>query len=1125
MKIASTFMLALLLGALSVCLIGGALWLWPEWVKDTFNIGPFSSTGIVIISLLLMLAALIIGWVLETVFTKNGGKQGKLDVVASGQQAAASQPEAKHTDADTSRFVAEALVDHLRLRYRRRWKAKVRLLLVQGTDSDIEKVVPGLKRDHWQENDGIVLIHAGLAKATPDPEFVEVLNQVRQQRPVDGIVQVMVCAQLPDAAALDTLVRSRQKGDALFGWQAPVWLWFIREEAWSEEGEGVPATGTLFGPGAAPEAAVESLTTLSSRLRRAGMPVLLSDTRHDWLLQLSDQLRGRLKQQLTALLTSLMTGPAPYRLRGVMFSPVLPAASTLPHARLSHPAWQALEEDCLQVHARKIGFHWQRMLRLVLLALVLLWGAGTLLSLVVNRAQIYQAQETARVAADTKQPLTERLRNQLVLQQAIARLQDRKAHGAPWYTRFGLNQDSDTLKMLWPLYARNNQVLMRDVLAAQLHRQLDAFVQLPPASDARTAATQNTYNLLKGYLMLARPDKADADWLAGNMLKSWPSRTGVTDSAWQTLAPKLLGFFAQNLPAHPEWKIKPDAELVSTVRQILLKQIGQRNAESGLYQEMLGRIARNWPDLTLADMTGDTDASTLFSTSEVVPGMFTRQAWEEQVGDAIDEVVKTRRDEIDWVLTDKTHQPGSDVSPEALKQRLTERYFTDFGNAWLNMANSVQWHEATSLSEAIAQLNLLADVRQSPLVALMNTLAWQGQTGAKGERLADSLVDSAKKLVGRKKNAKQFIEQAQGPKGPLDGVFGPLTGLMAGKDGTGSNGNLSFQSWLARVTQVRLKLQQVTSAPDPQAMAQMLAQTVFQGKAIDLTDTRDYGSLVAASLGQEWNGFGQALFVQPLDLAWRQVLAPAAGSLNARWQSTIVSQWNTAFAGRYPFNATGSDASLPLLAQFLRSDSGRITAFIKTNLGGMLHQEGSRWVVDPAASQGMSISPAFLAAINKLADISDIVFAQGDAGVHFELMARPSRDVARIQLTVDGQNLDYFNQMESWQSFTWPGNTYYPGVDLSWRSVKTETQLYEHNQGNWGFIRLLDKALITPLDSSRTQLVWITSDGNPLKFIMRSELGDGPLALLKLQGFRLPEAIFSVSADAVDNTFASTEEE
>jgi type VI secretion system protein ImpL len=38
-------------------------------------------------------------------------------------------------------------------------------------------------------------------------------------------------------------------------------------------------------------------------------------------------------------------------------------------------------------------------------------------------------------------------------------------------------------------------------------------------------------------------------------------------------------------------------------------------------------------------------------------------------------------------------------------------------------------------------------------------------------------------------------------------------------------------------------------------------------------------------------------------------------------------------------------------------------------------------------------------------------------------------------------------------------------------------QLYASNQGNWGLIRLLDKALITPLDASRTQLVWITPDG------------------------------------------------
>ncbi|HCD7424585.1 TPA: type VI secretion protein VasK [Citrobacter werkmanii] len=1089
---------------------------FPERVASATGFGPYDRQRILTFCAILVAALFLFGWLTEKAFD-HAGKSGlyfqwgqkKAECVSPVMNAIASED-----DDEEPVFSEDAVSEHLRFRYGRRWQHKVRLLLVMGNPDDVQKAAPGLCHDLWQEGDGNVLIYGGDAQSLPDEIFLSKLKRLRSGQPIDGIIQVISTSALPTDSERDAFLRCRQKADHQLGWQAPVWLWLTDNTTGAQQGEETAATGVIFGPEYTVKSAGEGFSTLALHLQKVGMAKILNNPADFGLLQLSLRLRQELKDSLAVLLSGLMQGSAAWRLRGVMFSPDLAVTGTIPNTRLDTPTWKAVIDDCDASSGRKLGFDWLKMLRLILLSLIVLWGAGTLLSLIVNRTQIYQAQETARQAADTAKPLAVRLHNQLVLQQAIARLQHREATGAPWYTRFGLNQDGDTLAALWPLYAKNNAQLMRDATADSLRQQLNAFVQLPPASDARTQGTQQTYDVLKSYLMMARPDKADAEWLAKNVLKALPKRQNVPDGTWQALAPKLLSFYAQNLPAHPEWKIKPDAELISTVRQILLKQIGQRNAESGLYQEMLKRVASNWPDLTLADMTGDTDASTVFRTDEVVPGMFTRQAWEEQVQDAINEVVKARRDEIDWVLTEKTHQTGSDISPEALKARLTERYFTDFGNAWLKMVNSIQWQEAASLSEAIAQLSLIGDVRQSPLVALMNTLNFQGKTGQKGELLADSIVDSAKKLIGQKKNAKQFIEQAQGPKGPLDGVFGPLMGVMEGKEGTGRNGNLSFQSWLARVTQVRLKLQQVTSAPDPQAMSQMLAQTIFQGKAIDLTDTRDYGSLVAASLGQEWNGFGQSLFVQPLDLAWRQVLVPAAGSLNARWQATIVEQWNKAFAGRYPFKATGSDASLPLLAQFLRSDSGRITAFLKTNLGGILHQEGNRWVIDPSASQGMVISPDFLRAINQLAELSDIVFSQGDAGVNFELMARPSRDVARVQLTLDEQHLDYFNQMESWQSFIWPGNTYYPGVSLSWRSVNSGMQLYASNQGNWGFIRLLNKARITPLDASRTQLVWITADGNPLKFVMRSELGNGPLALLKLQGFTLPDTIFSVAAGA-----------
>jgi len=1097
-------------------IIAFLLYAFPEKVSSVTGVGPYNGQRIMTFCAVTIAVLFLVGWLVEKMFDFAGKSGLYLHWGQNKEQVAtpASQTLASKEDDNEAVFSEEPLTEHLRLRYGRRWQRKVRILLVMGNKDEIQKVAPGLCRDLWQEGDGNVLIYGGDAQSLADDIFLLKLKHLRSGNPVDGIVQVMNTSTLPTDTERDVFLRCRQKADQLLGWQAPVWLWLTDKEIGSQESREDIATGAMFGPGATWEDASTTLDALVSRLRHAGMSQVLNNPHHDWLLQLSSRLQGELKAGLNVLFNGLMQGSAAYRLRGAVFSPELSVTGSLPNTRLDTPTWKAVIDDCDTVSSRKLTFDWFNGLRWLILALVALWGAGTLLSLSVNRAQIYQAQETARIAADTKQPLTKRLRNQLVLQQTIARLQNREAKGAPWYTRFGLNQDHDTLAALWPLYARNNAQLMRNATEENLRQQLTAFVKLPPASDARTHGAPRAYDVLKGYLMLTRPDKTDADWLAKNMLVAWPKRQGVADGTWQELAPKLLGFYAQNLPSHPDWKVKPDAELISSVREILLKQIGQRNAESGLYQDMLKHIASNWPDLTLADMTGDTDASTVFSTDEVVPGMFTRQAWEEQVQQAIDEVVKTRRKEIDWVLTDKTYQPGKDVSPEALKVRLTERYFTDFGNVWLNMVNSIQWQDATSLSEAIAQLNLIGDVRQSPLVALMNTLAWQGKTGQKGEALADSIVDSAKKLIGQNKTAKQFIEQSQGPKGPLEGVFGPLVGLMEGKEGTGTNGNLSFQSWLARVTQVRLKLQQVTSAPDPQAMSQMLAQTVFQGKAIDLTDARDYGSLVAASLGQEWSGFGQSLFVQPLDLAWRQVLAPAAASLNGRWQTTIVDQWNKAFAGRYPFKATGSDVSLPLLAQFLRSDSGRISMFLKTNLGGILHQEGNRWVVDPAASQGMVVNPDFLRTMNQLAELSDIVFAQGDAGVRFELMARPSRDVARMQLSLDEQNLDYFNQMESWQSFAWPGNTFYPGVSLSWRSVSSGMQLYANNQGNWGFIRLLDKARITPLDGSRTQLVWLTQDGYPLRFVMRSELGEGPLALLKLQGFTLPESIFNVGQGA-----------
>lgn len=1081
--------------------------LWPERTAVLTGIGPFDRARLGTLCAAVITVIMMIGWLVEKIFERAGKDRVHVEWSRnSSRNVALERVETGLTGYLGCR--TEELSALLCFRYGRRWRKKVRFLLLTGDEEHIEKIAPGLITQRWQEGEGIVLLCGGAADSPMDPRLLSALRQLHPRRPLDAIIHIIPAANLPGAAALDEILRQRHKAEIVLGWQVPVYLWLLdTAPGYGQSGRETQSVGAFLPEGVNAAGAFSTLQDLISPLREHGVAQLLLNNQHDYLLRLSESLAGEWGKNFQTVLTSLLQGPSAIGLSAIIFSQPVLVQSTVVNTWLAVPEWKAIAEDCRLMSGRRICRPWFRKMQAALLGLTVCWGSGTVLSLYVNYSQAIASQKLSLAAADIKQPLAERLRYLLALQQHIERLLYRQQVGSPWYSRFGLNQNAAQMAMLWPLYQHNSETLIRDDAGARLHQLLTAFVQLPPGSQQRGALTQAAYDQLKVYLMLARPEKAEAVFFSKNLMTNWPQREGSPAGQWRDIGPTLLTFWAGNLPAHPQWKITPDRQLITAVRQILLKQIGQRNAEASLYQDMLKRVANHYPDMALAQMVGETDPSTLFDSEERVPGMFTRQAWDEQVKEAINQVVMARRDELDWVLTSKSQPVSADISPEVLKERLATRYFTDFGNAWLNMVNSLRWRQARSLSESIAQLSIMADARQSPLVALMNTLAWQGQTGQKGDAFADNLVDSAKNLI-QGNTWRAAIHQSKGPKGPLDVSFGPLLSLMSGKDGAGGDGHLNFQSYLTRVTQVRLKLQQITSAPDPQAVTQMLAQTVFQGKTTDLADTRDYGSLIAASLGQEWSSFGQALFVQPLELAWRQVLQPAAGGLNAQWQTAIVNQWNTSFAGRYPFSATGGDASLPLLASYLRNDSGLIALFLKTRLGGIVHQEGNRWVIDPLTTQGLKVNPAFLDTINQLAELADIIFAQGDAGLRFELLARPSRDVARTLLTLDGQENDYFNQMESWQSFKWPGNTYFPGAQLSWRGVATGMRLFADYRGNWGFIRLLDSAQVTQLDSSRYQLIWQTADGGALQYVLRSELSEGPLALLRLRNFRLPEHIF-----------------
>ncbi|MGL4203952.1 MAG: ImcF-related family protein [Enterobacter roggenkampii] len=1130
-SVAATVTVCIAVTTLLVLLGGVAWWLWAtERSTEWETLRPLIVSGFIVWGV--ALSMLVLGFMAFRLLIKDkvspSSSRKRRPAKVTGHEAA-----------------YRLLKTHLRSRHSLFWRNKVRLLLITGDDAAIEQLIPGLKHHQWLEGNRTVLIHGGSLTTEPDKEKYTALRKLRRGRLLDGIVRVVPQSLNLAPQISDNDLRGLEKISELLRYSAPVWLWQLCDSKWSQAKRTEQTVGATFPLRARPDDITRQLELMLPTLRTQGMSQVAENNSHDFLLRLGQYLKdGGIVRWTEQLVPWLSGSQQRVPLRGLIFSlpenkpaetpEVEAAASANPekfipesqrHALTLPETWQGIVDDCTRVRGRRVGMAWERTLAWTLMTIIGVWGAGILLSFAVNRMQIVSVAGQAHALVEHPSVSDYQLTALHTLRNDAGRLQHRIQEGAPWYQRFGLDHNQQLLDALLPWYGVANNRLIRDPANEALKQKLSALANSAPNSDQRAQLAKPGYDQLKAWLMMARPDKADGAFYAQTLKAVQPTRMGISTGLWQSLSPDLWAFYITELPEQPQWKITPDAQLVSQSRQVLLQQIGRRNAESTLYESMLKSVRRNFADVSLEDMTSGTDARRLFTTDEVVPGMFTRQAWEGGIQQAIEKAATSRRDEIDWVLSDSRKAVSSDLSPEALKARLTQRYFTDFAGSWLSFLNSLRLNPANNIADVTDQLTLMSDVRQSPLIALMNTLAWQGQTGQQSEGLSDSIIKSAKDLVGGKD--KPAIDQsASGPQGPLDETFGPLLQLLGKNKGSNvmsADNSLSLQTYLTRITRVRLRLQQVASASDPQAMMQTLAQTVFQGKSVDLTDTQQYGSLISASLGEEWSGFGSTMFVQPLTQAWETVLQPSAASLNDKWSRSIVANWQTAFDGRFPFAASKSDASLPMLAEFVRKDSGRIERFLTTELNGVLHKEGSQWVPDKVNSQGLSFNPAFLRAINQLSQLSDILFTDGSQGISFELQARPVPQVVETQLTIDGQKLHYFNQMADWQSFRWPGDTYKPGTMLTWTTVNAGARLFGDYSGTWGFIRWLDLSKRQQLDRSQWMMSFTAPDGRTLQWVLRSQLGKGPLALLELRGFTLPDQIFSVdSAAAAQALMANT---
>lgn len=440
--------------------------------------------------------------------------------------------------------------------YGRCWPRKLRILLITGSASDVEQLIPKLTQEFWQEDQGTLLLWGGDPAAPADTAWLTALRKLRR-RPVDGVVWVtsafdrlagsdteLAAPLTPES--MDALAHAlKGRYDAL-GWKLPLYVWSLHPRAGEQLGRITQPVGYQLSAASKPEALARQLSDLIPALTAQGVQQICDKPQQSFLLALADQLT-REPETLTGPLSVLLKPYRPLPLAGVVFSPsTFGGVRSVAHHWGKDNRWDAIPASAQALPAglrpRKPGISWTQMAGVSVAALMVLWGVSMAVSFVANRHLVATAQEQVQQSVAEKQPLSTRLHALSELQKTLVRLQYRGQHGVPWYARGGLSQNDALLAALFPRYGESALPLLRDAAAEHLTQQLHAFVQLPPDSPLRERMAKPVYDRLRLYLMLSRPEKMDAAWFSATLMRYWSQRAGVANGLWQGSGPALYAF-------------------------------------------------------------------------------------------------------------------------------------------------------------------------------------------------------------------------------------------------------------------------------------------------------------------------------------------------------------------------------------------------------------------------------------------------------------------------------------------------------------------------------------------------------------------------------------------------------
>ncbi len=728
-----------------------------------------------------------------------------------------------------------------------------------------------------------------------------------------------------------------------------------------------------------------------------------------------------------------------------------------------------------------------------------------------------QKEETASV-----DPI--RIENIEPLRRVERKLAEYEEDGPPFFSRMGMYQGATVYPPVRDLYftAVREELLVpiRDMEIRELKRFKHEYSALSEPAPGDEHATNK--DRLRMYLLITTPADGRPEtepgltedeqvWLTERIATLWEKPLEIAgDVAEKGEMREVARAYVAILASDSGRLFERDEGLVKDIRKILMRT----DRTQALLDQILAEV--DAPELDLKGLTNTRGA--LKNDDKKVKGAYTRTAWDEYLRDRLYTPLGDLMGD-EWVLGISEEDMKKDREKQL--EQLRSMYFDQYIQEWRQFINAIYIEQPDNYANALSTLEDLTRSDPASFARLCANLTYHTTLPPPEPEAADEaaagLMDVAGKEAGkalqkkgkagrmgaeamRRKNAKRkaqagvsLLKDEYSVSAAFEGLatFGYVAPPPAPEGGPPPPAaEAPIDAYLEALRELRVALKSKVQNDTEEDTKALISAVKSAGDTVDSlindNDTKGWGPTL-----DKW--------LRPPVRSLESIARRGAGAdLTKAWCDEVVRPWSK-LSKRYPFSKKGKEVPLADFAEFYKPETGTVWTFYSSLLSGRIPRRHDGYTIETKGARvANAINPKVATFLNRVQDVTTVMFPPGSDGVSFEFDvqvqgARKAPDVRRTLMSIDGQEVDYQNGPYQWTPMLWPGEEPQSRISASGFGTKGDVGPFE---GEWGFFRLLEAGTNTGDASKDTfKFEWDIRDQDSgiVTVLLRPKLDDTPI--------------------------------